>query len=213
MKVKVLVSKSSAASSLHGKVTKALDSLIAKNSGAYDITDTNIKVADYPQQTSTAGESTVQLTVTLTLGRKAGIQGKAQLAKPSKPVKSDAALAREDKERIMSRLPSEDWYYKYDASKEAEKITKTEYAKLKASICNGAVGRQAVNLAQAGYHFQNFLTSDLHSYEVFYPKSKHSGFKKLPMIFAITNKVSKRTQYFKANRDALKLIHVTPKDD
>lgn len=55
---------------LQGSVKKDLEKLIDKNSKTHGIDGYEVKVKDYPQQTSTVGEETVQLIVTLTLAKK-----------------------------------------------------------------------------------------------------------------------------------------------
>jgi hypothetical protein len=49
---------------------KGFDDLVAKNARTHDIESFNVDVKDYPQHTSTVGEETVQLVVTLTLNKK-----------------------------------------------------------------------------------------------------------------------------------------------
>lgn len=208
MKVKVLISQSSNADqqrlvkSIGKDVDSSLQALVAKNSEGYDIVKHQVKLTDYPQQTSTVGETTVQMVVTLTLSKKQRAENKA------KPSGSAAADIRADKKKIIMGLPTPDWNYKYDVTGLEEKLTKAEYEKLKSKICNNTTGNRAVELSQLGYHFQNFLGSNLHSYEVLYPLSKHKLVDTLPMIFAITNKATKRTSYYKANKSKAKTRRV-----
>lgn len=49
---------------------KGFTELVAKNARTHDIEGFDIQVKDYPQHTSTVGEETVQLVVTLTLNKK-----------------------------------------------------------------------------------------------------------------------------------------------
>lgn len=86
--MKVLIAKSSdkntrLLSDIQAELKNSLAKLADTNSATHDVTSYKTKIVDYPQPTSTVGEETVQLTITLVLQKKSN---------PSNPGKKSKKL-------------------------------------------------------------------------------------------------------------------------
>lgn len=142
--MKVLVSLNSAAGQrqlhkdIEAKAVKALSGLVEKNSDAYDIDKFDVKVTDYPQLTSTLGETTVGMSVTLTLVRKAGSRG-SSTSKPSKSARSSKTELTDDRFTPVQRKKLQDKstkliitmtsaYVRKSDNKSTPQLIKNEYA-------------------------------------------------------------------------------------